>query len=494
MMLLLRADANTTVGTGHVLRGLALGQAWQDQGGAVTLAGHLDNSALIERLQAEGVTVEPMTTEPGSEADAAVTADLAKRLGARWVVLDGYHFSGAYQRQLKEAGLHVLALDDDGHAEHYYADLVLNQNLHAAEELYRRREPSTRLLLGPRYVLLRREFAAYRDWQRNIVETACNVLVTLGGSDVDNVTLKVVHALGLVESVSTAVVVVGAGNPHQAALKAAAVEAGPAVQLRCNVINMAQLMTWADVAVTAAGSTTWERACLGLPGLMVVLADNQVRVAEAAAAAGLGQNLGWHSALSAESLAKSLSALLRDAAARAEQARRGREIVDGRGAERVVTQMHAAGLTLRPVRPDDCRLVWEWANEPAVRAVSFSMEPIPWERHQAWFADRLADPDCLFFVAELAGHPLGQVRIDLSDPEAMLSISLAPQARGRGHGVAMVRSACDAAFATGRTRAIVALVRDGNVPSRRMFLKAGFAPDGQVTVRGFPAERLIVRK
>src|SRR5262249_40544839 len=151
--------------------------------------------------------------------------------------------------------------DDHGHAEHYSADLVLNQNLHAAEELYRSREPTTRLLLGTRYVLLRREFRPWGGWQRPIPEVARKVLITLGGADPDNVTLRVISAFNQLHFEGLqAVVLVGSSNPHLDELITAARTSPVVIRLESNVNDMAERMAWADAAITASGTTAWERA------------------------------------------------------------------------------------------------------------------------------------------------------------------------------------------------------------------------------------------
>src|SRR5215216_4793334 len=161
--LLIRADASAQIGTGHIMRCLALAQAWQAQGGAVTFATMKTlPDALQTRLQNEHIVLHLLDTKPGSADDAAQTAALAASLGAA-VVVDGYHFGGDYQYTLKSAGLKLLFIDDNVHADHYYADFVLNQNIYANEAMYANREPRTILLLGPRYVLLRLEFWRWRD-------------------------------------------------------------------------------------------------------------------------------------------------------------------------------------------------------------------------------------------------------------------------------------------------------------------------------------------
>ena len=162
--LLIRADASTRIGTGHVMRCLALAQAWEDSGRRAAFAMGMDAPALEDRLRSDGMEVVHLSAEPGSLEDAEMTADIAQKMGAGWAVVDGYHFGSDYQRIIKESGLRLLFIDDNGHADHYYADIVLNQNLHANEELYRKREPYTKLLFGTEYVLLRREVWPWRGW------------------------------------------------------------------------------------------------------------------------------------------------------------------------------------------------------------------------------------------------------------------------------------------------------------------------------------------
>src|SRR5205807_6218473 len=121
--LLVRADANVSIGTGHVMRCLALGQAWQDAGGVTVFAMSGQSSSLRNRLEGEGFVIEQIKGEPGSVDDCRHCVQLVSRLNPRWVVLDGYHFSGDYQRRLKDTGSRLLVIDDTGHAQCYWADV-----------------------------------------------------------------------------------------------------------------------------------------------------------------------------------------------------------------------------------------------------------------------------------------------------------------------------------------------------------------------------------
>jgi UDP-2,4-diacetamido-2,4,6-trideoxy-beta-L-altropyranose hydrolase len=293
--------------------------------------------ALRDRLEGEEVPVLSLVTEPGSEADAAETIDVARQCGSSWIVLDGYHFDAVYQQRIKDAGLKLLYIDDCGYAGHYSADIVLNQNIFANAELYQSRERYTQLLLGTHYALLRREFRDWHNWQREIPPVARKLLVTLGGSDPDNVTLKVLEALQQVDTEPLEVVVlVGAGNPHYATLQSVMSSGPHVITLQNNVRNMPELIAWADVVISAGGSTCWELAFLGVPMLLLVLADNQRPIAEHLHHNSVAHNFGWHSDVTSTKIVEGLRDLLLSVTTRTKMCREGRKLVDGFGAERAI--------------------------------------------------------------------------------------------------------------------------------------------------------------
>jgi spore coat polysaccharide biosynthesis predicted glycosyltransferase SpsG len=239
-------------------------------------------------------------------------------------------------------------MDDNGHAGHYSADVVVNQNAHATENLYQDRESYTQLLLGPRYAMLRKEFSGWGQWQRRIPGLGQKVLVTLGGSDPDNVTLRVLEGL---QSVSIegmeATVVVGGSNPHLASLERSAAKSKPVVRIVTNTTNMPELMAQADMAIAGAGATCWEMCFLGLPALLIDLAPNQLPIAQRLDTLGAGKHIGGTRELTARTVAEVLEWVARSAEVRQQMSRLGRGLVDGQGASRVVNlvQNFADGLS-----------------------------------------------------------------------------------------------------------------------------------------------------
>ncbi len=338
MNLLFRTDASVAMGTGHAMRCLALAQAWQDAGGRAVFAAAETTPAIHARLVAESCEVLSVAAASGTAEDANRTIALAREQRADWIVVDGYQFGADYQRGLKAAGFKVLFLDDYGHAAHYFADLVLNQNAQADEKMYDAREPYTRLLLGPRYCLLRREFAAWRGWKREIAMVGRKVLVTMGGSDPENLTGRVVGALRPLSNIE-ATVVVGGSNPYFESLRRATLECEDWLQLRQSVTNMPELMAWADVAVAGAGSTCWEMCLLQLPMVLIDIADNQKPIARGLEAMGAAIHLGTGRSVTEKEIAKRAGGLLASDSERAALSERCGKLVDGCGTERVLGEL-----------------------------------------------------------------------------------------------------------------------------------------------------------
>lgn len=335
--LLIRADAGGQIGAGHVMRCLALAQGWQDAGGRAVFAMASESPGIEERLKSERIETVHLSAQPGSREDAAETSSRARSLNAAWIVVDGYVFDSDYQRAIKESGARLLFIDDYGHCDWYSADLVLNQNIYAEESLYARREPHTRVLLGSRYAMLRREFLKWREWKREIADAARRVLVTLGGADPDNATLTVIRALQKLEMPDIeARILIGPLNPHRESLEREIKNSSRNIKLLTAATDIPQLMAWADVAVSAAGSTCWEMAFMGLPTVMIVLANNQNPIAKGLAAEDAALNTGWHNQLSDSSLPSLLNDLIGDPASRLSMSERGKTIIDGMGAQRLV--------------------------------------------------------------------------------------------------------------------------------------------------------------
>jgi UDP-2,4-diacetamido-2,4,6-trideoxy-beta-L-altropyranose hydrolase len=338
--LLIRTDASTLIGTGHVMRCLALAQAWQDKGGTVTFLMAPGSPPLEQRICSGGMNVQAIEEQPGSNDDAIITAEIANKIESSWVVVDGYQFSANYQKILKEHNCRIFFIDDFGHADHYYADIILNQNIYADMSYYKQKyEPYSRFLIGTKYVLIRKEFLKFSGWNRKIPKIAHKVLVTLGGGDPHNVTLIVIESLKKVRVDDLEViVVVGGANPHHLELNKA-IRNFPKCKIIKNGADMPTLMAWADIAISAGGSTCWELVFLGVPGIIITLADNQQLIAKHLNQEISYVTLGWYNDISDEKLTDAIHSLIFNPEKRLEISQKAQKIVDGEGAIRVVQKI-----------------------------------------------------------------------------------------------------------------------------------------------------------
>jgi UDP-2,4-diacetamido-2,4,6-trideoxy-beta-L-altropyranose hydrolase len=336
--LLIRADANSAIGTGHVMRCLALAQAWQDAGGQVTFACTELPPFLSQRLETEGCIVSTIDAAPGTDRDLAETRLLAESIAPKWLVLDGYAFGPDYQLTLRDVKWRLLFIDDDGRHENYHADAILNQNAGAAAVLYGKRTHNSRLLLGCEYAMLRREFL--RTPRRLATsETVSRILLTLGGADSQNLTSQFLTVLWpCIPADCEIYVLIGPANPHVAAMQELASTMNRMV-LHVAPDNVPQIMADCDLAITAAGSSVYELGYLGVPMLLVVAAENQRPIATALDHLGAAVRIDEFPSSRTADLPSAFERMVSDAALRAQCATKCRQLVDGQGAARVVAAL-----------------------------------------------------------------------------------------------------------------------------------------------------------
>jgi UDP-2,4-diacetamido-2,4,6-trideoxy-beta-L-altropyranose hydrolase len=347
----IRADASVQIGTGHIMRCIALAQTWQEGGGDVTFLSHCENKALRQRIINEGFDFIPVKKFHPDHSDLIQTLNIMKRYAPStqrsapcWLVVDGYHFTQNYHKTIRENGYKLLVIDDLAHLEHYHADIVLNQNIHAPKLNYSC-DKDTVQLLGCDYIMLRKEFLKYRNWNRQIPEKAKKILVMMGGSDPDNVTLRVIKILNSLDIFDLEVkVVVGPSNPHKKILKNITLSAPCRMLCVENVRNMSKLMVWSDMAVTAAGSTCWELAFMGVPAITIVTVENQQDVAKGLEMVKIFKTVGWCKAMNNDVLATELLTLMEDKKLREEKSRLGLQLIDGKGTKKIIfalSEQHA---------------------------------------------------------------------------------------------------------------------------------------------------------
>lgn len=351
MKVAFRVDASSEIGTGHVMRCLTLADELARRGSKTwlimrALPGHLGelargrghDSVLLPAPTQESVAPlgppvhAPWLSVPAAQ-DAGETLAALGAGGFDWLIVDHYALDADWQRRLRRGASKILVIDDLADRPHD-CDILLDTTQEGAER-YRELLPAQCLrLLGPRFALLRPQFAAARSSQRD--GSVKRIHVFYGGSDPNNLTELTLQAIAQVAPSLAVDVVLGQNVPpaQRERLERSAAQLAQA-STYTDVSDMAGLMARADLAFGAAGVTTWERACLGLPSLVVTVAENQRKLAATAEQSGIVRWLGDVKEITVEKLTQALRAALAAPAALAAQSRRALELVDGGGASRV---------------------------------------------------------------------------------------------------------------------------------------------------------------
>jgi UDP-2,4-diacetamido-2,4,6-trideoxy-beta-L-altropyranose hydrolase len=445
------------------MRCLALAQAWQERGGLAVFAMVECPPGLVQRLREEHCQVHILEADSWGEESRALS-QVADKYSAEWVVLDGYQFDSRYQQSLRGRSFRVLAIDDFGHVHEWAVDAILNQNIYGPSETYSAEEDCV-LLLGLDYALLRREFLPDRKITTN--RPLRRILLTLGGGDPNNASAQLLRILSDYISPQVQIrVVVGSANPNMDAVAETATCSRNEVSLAVDVRDMSEHYYWADGVISAGGSTCWEWLRYRLPACVVVIAENQVRVAEDLADQGLALSLGRADQLDPRVVGKLLSNWV-------DVPTVPRAHVDGHGASRVAAVL-TDGLWIRRAVSSDARLYFEWANDPSVRQASHNSASIDWGDHAEWFQSRLNSGESRLFVAEDVSKAVGQVRFDLqASGDWLIDFSVAPGHRGQGIGPRMLSQAIRRVRAEGH-RPLIATVKLDNARSKAVFDRLGF--------------------
>jgi RimJ/RimL family protein N-acetyltransferase len=318
--------------------------------------------------------------------------------------------------------------------------------------------------------------------------------VTLGGADPDNITLRVIEALKQVNIPDLQVkVVAGPANLHLECLQQAVALAPFDLQLLTDVKDMSGLIKWADLAVSAAGSTCWELCCMGVPFITLVLAENQRGLASALHAQKIAFCAGERP--SVDQIADAVKELSGDRENRIRRSEAGRIQVDGFGVLRALCHpasdtgldVLAGRLFLRPAAETDMKLFWGWANDPTVRVNCYNPDPIALDNHKQWFFAKLASEDTLMLVLEVCGMPAGQIRYDRTGDVAHIGFSIDRRFRGLGLGQRIIEASNTRAFEKLNVSTLRAEVFQSNSASQSAFVKTGFELAETCAIKGVPS-------
>lgn len=492
----IRADASVDIGTGHVMRCLTLATALRQMGGEVRFVCREHEGHLCALLEDRGFAVHRLQRRVGWNAedgglahaawvgadwreDADETISALGHFSPDWMVVDHYGIDARWHRAVRSSAKRLMVIDDLADRT-LDCDVLLDQNLFQSNERYLAKvPPRCTLLEGPQYALLKPEYAELRRRASPRGGPVRRVLISFGGVDKDELAAKTVEALLTLDQTELEADIVIPASSAQFERVRNRVGDRSNLRLHDRVPSLAQMMLAADIAVGACGATNWERLCLGLPALVVTVADNQREIAAELSRRGLIRWLGDAETVSQADIRAALDEIVREGL-NPSWSEACMTVVDGRGVDRVTAILSTGpetDLVFRHAELTDEFLLLQWANDRVTRGNAFNPNPILPEDHRNWFRARLRTPQtCALYIAETAaGVPVGQVRFDHRGSEWEISYAVAPEFRGRGIGRSMLSAAIAYWRRSHPHAALVGQVKADNIASRRIFETLGFS-------------------
>ncbi len=495
MIAVIRADASPDIGGGHIMRCLALAEVLIRQGWSVALACSPETVPTISALNISDLDLFVLDN-PKNEA-----ADLRNRWpsGIDWLIVDHYHRDSKFEESCRPWAKNILVIDDLVNRPHD-CDLLINPNLSVTENDYKNLAPlRCRYLFGPNYALLRSEFSKIRPTTiAKRTHDLKQILVSFGLTDPINASAKIVQSISVSGLDLSVLVLATDTSPFKDQIVATTSKLADGTVI-FNSTDMANHLVHCDLVIGAAGSSSWERCCLGVPSILVHIADNQIQVARALSEAGAVLYLGAADSLSDSYFAAQLQELKQQPEILESLSKAAYRICDGRGSYRVAMELapefdaNGKAITLRPASLDDGKLMLEWQNSPGTRQFSRNPQLIETKNHFSWLDKKLDDYRCLFNMVLRNGVPVGVLRLELLDQEIEknipvyeISIVTAPEFTGQGVG--------QAALSLGRRLIpegmLLGEVMKDNLPSNALFKRAGFS----LTDLGYLAAPLETRQ
>jgi UDP-2,4-diacetamido-2,4,6-trideoxy-beta-L-altropyranose hydrolase len=481
MLIVFRTDADPAIGGGHAMRCLTLALEMRHRGADVVFLCKVGTTETVPALARSRIVCLAADRHDWNDAIAAGKLD-GKQVDL--IVVDSYSLGESFERSLRSHSCPIMVVDDAPSRRHDCDLLVDMTPSRVAADYAGLIPPHCRVLAGSSYALLRSDFGELRSSslsRRQASPRLSTVFISLGMTDIGGQTGPIARSLADDIRLERIIVVTGATAPSRHDIISLQYEA-PKISVCVDPPNIAELMSGADIAIAAPGTSSWERCCLGLPSILLVLADNQIENARLLEQAGAARLLPPH--IEPSSLAFILHEIADTPGLLGQMSRRAADICDGNGAFRVgsaidelVLPKGASELALRRATVEDSARLWLWRNEYTARAMSTDQRPVPWEAHVAWLTARLADDNTMIFIVEIDGRPCGSIRFESElTGSAWVSIALARHVRGLGRGAAALALACQDVFKQQFCDCIEARVKRGNFASQRLFLTSGFVP------------------
>jgi UDP-4-amino-4,6-dideoxy-N-acetyl-beta-L-altrosamine N-acetyltransferase len=418
-------------------------------------------------------------------------------------IIDHYRVDQRYQKQLYESGVRWLQFDGSA-SEPFLGEWVFNASPSAREDLYGslKRRQETNFLLGSAFALIRREFIEKKH-QIQFREKVRKILMTFGGGDDRGCTVFCLDSLKSLDPAIERLVLVSSANPRKGEISEwVNKHPGTNVTLLLDVPDVAACMLQADLAIIAGGTTTFETAAMGLPSLIIEIADNQAPNARAWQEQGAAVNLGLLEKLTPQALFQQMISLIQDPARRKAMSEAGQRSVDGQGVQRVakilegITRERTVNINLRQdfdltsvrlknfVHLTEKEMIRNWRNDPEIRKWMFTDHLITPDEHDH-FIDKLMVDDQNFYwlVQNKEGQYLGVISINKLDQlskTAYFGLYVRPDCKGQGYGHRLMTSLKELVFDVAKLETLKLEVLSTNERALEFYRKSGFDQEQQL--------------
>lgn len=492
-----RVDASVLIGMGHLMRCLNLAEILYRNGFKIHFV--LRDMGVPEKLlDNENFTFHLLSKPKGdiffkqNDYSTWLQVDLEQEIyeikkylntlnsKCEWLIVDHYGLDIIWEKNLKTHCHKLLVIDDLANRQHE-CDILLDQNFFLnGMNRYKNLIPSDSIfLLGCNYTLLNDKYRVLCG-QAKIRNQISTVLINFGGADLHNETLKAL--LGVLKNQNinplTIYVVVGEICPHKEEIKKIC-QVNEKCFLYCQTSKLNELIMSADLAVGSGGMALWERMALGLPSIATSIADNQQKILEDLSKAGFIKYLGGFKSTTSEKYTDILDYYLNNLEELSQMSKLCIGLVDGRGCERVLHQMNILSclkkIYLKLAVPEDMMMIYDWRNNEQVRKWSLSSDIIDISAHQRWYLQALNNNDCKILLSFYKNKAIGVLRLDTKNSDVELSLYLSPEFIGKGLGFSVVSSGIVWVKKNRpQVKNIIAKILSGNIPSQKIFIKAGF--------------------
>jgi UDP-2,4-diacetamido-2,4,6-trideoxy-beta-L-altropyranose hydrolase len=484
-VVVIRADASADIGGGHIYRCLTLAGALTGTNKEVHFICRQLNGHLAKLIEQRGFDVSLLPADnPIDELNDAIQCrELLEQLSPALIIVDHYQLSAQWHTVISPLTQQLVVIDDIANRP-YNCDLLFDQSLARTADEYAPwlTQRCKTVITGAQHALLRAPFIELREQakiKRSTPRKIENVLVAMGATDPQNVTLTVLQQLTCNDWKINVVLTDKA--KHLNSVRDFIAASPLNIDLLVNVSDMAALILESDIAIAAAGTSMLERCCLGLPSVIVCLADNQKHIAKAVAQS--------HSAIGvidinliSSKLSDVLHAFINDSSQYQQIASKAFAICNGEGSEHLTslinTLMQQQQLWLKPVTETDRQVLYQWQLAPKTRQYSRDPNPPTLDQHQRWFTSILHNKLVGFYLIMNGEQQCGYVRLHPAVQNNIIgwevSIALAPDAYGLGFGHKALLLAAN----LHPEKTLLAYIEAQNQPSVKTFAKAGYTAIG----------------